>query len=125
MVTAEFDTDTGILNARFKDMVTLSDILDYIDSTRLNRSYPRKLKIITDAKGADYNFAPDDLHKIVEANNRSMEQYDYIIDAIITDDSKTTAISMLYQEFSRVANYRFKVFSTKETAINWLIHSSF
>jgi len=125
MVTAEFDHDTGILNSRFKDFVTLNEIIDYIDSTKLNRSYPRKLKIITDARGADFSFTPDDLPKIVEANNSSMEQYDFIIDAIITDDSKTTAISMLYQEFSRVPNYRFKVFSTRDAAINWLIHSTF
>ncbi len=125
MIKAEFNPDTGILIATFEGVIRIKEIIDYMDATRQNLSYPRKLKILTDASDADYNFSPQDLHAVVEANNRSLEQYEYIIDAIIAANSKTTAITMLYQEFSRTQKYHFRVFSTREAALKWLINSAF
>jgi hypothetical protein len=62
----------------------------------------------------------NDLKVVVEANLKSLEQYNYIIDAIITDNPKETAFSMLYKELSATKKYKFNVFSTREAAIEWL-----
>ena len=120
MVITKFDKDTGILRSCFEGNVTLEEIIEYIDATRKNISYPRRLKILTEADNAEFDFNPDDLLAIVEANNKSIEKYEYIIDAIIVSDSKATALSMLYQEFSKNKKYRFNIFSTKEAASEWL-----
>jgi hypothetical protein len=120
VVITKFDKVTGILRSRFEGNVTLEEIIEYIDETRKNISYPRGLKILTEADNAEFDFKPDDLLAIVEANNKSIEEYDYIIDAIIVSDSKATALSMLYQEFSKNKKYRFNIFSTKEAASEWL-----
>jgi hypothetical protein len=120
MVTYEFNHQTRILEAKFVGEVYLNEIIDYIIYTKENTSYPRLLKIITDANNANFNFSVDDLETIITENEKSLEKYDYIIDAIITEDPQVTAISMLYQELEKNEKYKFNIFSTKEAALKWL-----
>ncbi|MCF7823725.1 MAG: hypothetical protein K9N35_06085 [Candidatus Marinimicrobia bacterium] len=120
MITSKFNSDRNILETRFFGEVTLKEIIDYIDATRLNRDYPRYLKILTDGLESFMNFPGEALPKIVEANNRSLEKYDAIVDAIILDSPRETALSIFYEELSKAPKYRFKVFSTKRAAIEWL-----
>lgn len=120
MVLTKFNHKTGILDSQFIDEITLKEIVDYIISTKENSIYPRKLKILTDATKAIMSLKTDDLHVIVHENNKSIEKYDSIVDAIVIDKPKETAISLLYQEMAKNSKYRFQVFSTREAAIAWL-----
>ena len=123
MVIAEFNPQTGILDSKFVGDVAIKEIIDYIIATKKNESYPRVLKILTDASKANMNFLPDDLVKIVEENNKSIEKYDYIIDAIVLSSPKETALSILYQELAKNKKYKFQVFSTREAAAKWLTNN--
>lgn len=120
MVSKEFNKTTGILAATYKGNVTLKEIVDYIIATKENNSYPRSLKILTDAAEANMNFSAKDLSVIAEENYKSLEKYDHITDAIILTSPKETALSMLYKELVKTNKYKFKVFSTKDAAIRWL-----
>lgn len=120
MVDSKFNSELGFLDSKFEGDVIKKEIVDYIDATRLNKSYPRKLKILTDSTNANMVLAKNDLKAVVEANLKSLEQYDYIIDAIITENPKETAFSFLYKELSATKKYKFEVFSTREAAIEWL-----
>lgn len=120
MVLTKFNHQKGILDSQFIDDVTLKEIVDYIIATKNNTTYPRNLKILTDATRALMKLVPDDLKVIVSENNKSIEKYNYIIDAIVIDKPKETAISLLYQEMAKNSKYRFQVFSTREAAIEWL-----
>jgi len=121
MVITKFDSKTGILYSNFQDKVSLKDIVDYIRKTKENISYPRKLKILTDATDATMNFGPADLMKIVFENEQSLKNYEAITDAIVVDTPKVAALSVLYGDFAKNEKYNFKVFSTKESARNWLL----
>lgn len=120
MVTSKFNYETGILESIFVGEVYLREILDYIISTKENDSFPRVLKIITDTNNANFNFEINDLEKIIIENEKSLKKYDFIFDAIIVDNPKNTAISMLYQELGKNDRYKFDIFSTREAALNWL-----
>jgi len=120
MITVKFNEATGILDSKYTGEVTLDEIVDYIVSTKENISYPRFLKILTDATQAEMNFPGDALSTIVDENNKSLERYDTIVDAIVIDSPRETALSLLYKELSRSLKYRFKVFSTREAATEWL-----
>ena len=120
MVTTNFNTKTGILESKFEGDINLTAIVNYIIATKENSAYPRLLKIITDATKANFNFSIDDLEIILDENYKSLKKYNYIIDAIIIDNPKNTAISMLYQELAKTNKYKFGVFSTKEAATEWL-----
>lgn len=120
MVTAKFNQHSKILEATFEGNVILSDIVNYIKATKENDTYPRKLKILTDSRGATFNFSVKDLEIIVEENYKSLEKYEMIIDAIIIDDPNNTALSMLYLELVKTNRYKFEIFATKSAALDWL-----
>ena len=121
MVFSNFDHQKQILISRFENDINIEDITAYINATRLNKDYPRKLRILTDSSKSNMILSPEDLPKIVEANNNSLKEYTYIIDAIILENPHDTAISYLYKEISKNKNYFFKLFSTYEAANQWLI----
>lgn len=120
MVKSTFNQQTNILESQFKGDVYLNEILDYIKATKANATYPRKLKILTDAQHAIFKFNANDLKAIVSENNQSLERYHAIIDAIIIDSPQTAALTILYQELAKNDKYYFNVFSTQEAALNWL-----
>ncbi|MDA3955027.1 MAG: hypothetical protein PF485_15390 [Bacteroidales bacterium] len=120
MIKVEFNNIDNYLYSSFEGEITKKNFIDYIDATRLNKSYPRKLKILTDSTRANMILSRADLELVIEANIQSLQHYDFIIDAIITSYPKETAYSMLYKRMSAMKNYRFEVFSTKEAAIKWL-----
>ncbi|RLD66422.1 MAG: hypothetical protein DRI95_06780 [Bacteroidetes bacterium] len=120
MIIVKFDSKKGTLHSKFEGKVTLKEIVDYIVATKENKSYPRVLKILTNATHADMVFSPEDLAIIVEENYKSLEKYEYIIDAIVISSPKETAFSVLYQELAKTKKYLFQVFSTDKAAIEWL-----
>ena len=120
MVTAKFNQQSNILESKFEGNVTLSEIVNYIRTTKKKETYPRKLKILTDSRNAIFNFTIENLEIIVEENYKSLEKYEFIIDAIIIDDPKNTVLSMLYLELAKTNKYKFEIFATKSAALDWL-----
>ena len=121
MITAEFNLKEEYLDSMFEGDIKKQDLIDYIDATRLNKSYPRKLKILTDSTKAKFFISEEDLKLVVKANLKSLEHYDFITDAIITLYPKQTAYSFLYKEMSATNKYKFEVFTTREAALVWLL----
>ncbi|MFD1293807.1 hypothetical protein ACFQ5N_08170 [Lutibacter holmesii] len=120
MIISNFNKQTKILETEFTVDVSLNEIINYIIATKKNKTYPRLLKIKTNATTANFTFSIDDLEKIVIENRKSLEKYDFIIDAIIVEDPKTTVISMLYKELEKNKKYKFNIFSTEKAATMWL-----
>ena len=120
MIESTFNQETGILNAIFKGDISLKQIRDYIIATKENKAYPRDLKILSDASESLFKVLPNELRLIVEENNKSLEEYNSIVDAIVLSGPKETALSVLYQEIAKNKKYKFKIFSTREAAIKWL-----
>ncbi|MBU8891889.1 MAG: hypothetical protein KOO66_03870 [Bacteroidales bacterium] len=121
MITAKFNLKEEYLDSIFEGDIKKQDLIDYIDATRLNKSYPRKLKILTDSTKASLLVSKEDLKLVVEANLKSLEHYDFITDAIITLYPKETAYSVLYKEMSATNKYKFEVFTSREAALAWLL----
>ena len=122
MVFSEYNDQKNILFTNFEGNVSSIDIVNYINSTKLNKKHPRKLRIITDSRKSKMTFNQDEVIKIVQANNDSLKAYDCIIDAIILENSQDAVLSLFYQELSRADNYYFKLFANYEKALNWLLN---
>jgi hypothetical protein len=120
MINSTFNNQSKILETHFKNDVYLNDVLDYILSTMENTTYPRTLKILTDAQEVKFKFTVSDLKAISNESNKSLKHYDTIIDAIVINSPEAAAITTLYQAISKNESYHFEVFSTKEAALNWL-----
>ncbi len=74
MVVSEFNQQTGILVSKFEGHINLKEVLDYIISTKNNKTHPRHLKILTDASQAIFDFTFTDLQSIVAENEKSLER---------------------------------------------------
>lgn len=120
MIKSKFNKQTNILESEFIGDVTLVEIVNYIISIKQNKSYPKKLKIKTNATNANFTFSIDDLKTIVIENEKSLKKYNSITDVIIVGNPQTTAYSMLYKELSKNNKYRFNIFSTDNGALQWL-----
>lgn len=120
MIQEKFNTKTNILETIYSESVTLTDVVNYIIATKNNKQYPRILKIISDTRNAVFNFSIEDLNYIVVENNKSLENYNGIIDAIIVDDPHNTVLTVLYKELAKTNKYKFEIFATKSAAISWL-----
>ena len=120
MIKVEFKAQEGYLHAIYDGDITKDDLINYIDATRLNKEYPRKLKILTDSTNANMLLSKSDLEAVIDANLKSLDQYEYIYDAILTANPKETALSIWFKKMSATNKYKFDVFSTVESARKWL-----
>ena len=120
MISTKFNQQTGILETKYLGDITLKEIVDYINATKINSVYPRNLRILTDASQANMLFGHNDIETIVNANNESLKNYDCIIDALIVNQPTETALSVFFKLLSENEKYKAKVFSTNKGAILWL-----
>ena len=121
MVFSEFNKKRNILSTHFQSEVDKAEIIDYINTTKLNKDYPRELKIITDSRKSKMNLNQDDIIEIINANNQSLREYNYIVDAIVIENSQEAQVSLFYKELSKADNYYFQVFSDYNKALKWLL----
>ncbi|MDA3928809.1 MAG: hypothetical protein PF541_07595 [Prolixibacteraceae bacterium] len=122
MIDVIYSVGTKILNVVYTGEVKLEDVIDYIEATEKNAIYPRVLKILSVATNAFFVFEPEDLQAIVDANNKSLKNYNQIIDAIVIASPNETALSILYKELALNPNYKFKIFSSRDSARYWLLN---
>ncbi len=122
MITSEFNHKTEVLETTIVGETALNELTEYILTLSRDKSLPKHLKIFTDASKAwlEENIAPEDMMKLVEANIISLSKRDYIFDAFVLSSAMETAMGQLYKEFSLAENYEFHIFSTKESAVEWL-----
>lgn len=124
MINYTFNNELNILETHFKNDIYLDEVLDYIHTISETTTFPKTLKILTYAETATFKFTVNDLGAINNKKNDGLVNYDFVMNAIIIDSPETAAISVLYEALAQNEKYKFKVFSTKEYAINWLNNKS-
>ncbi len=120
MIRWAFNEKEQVLEAVFSGTVSHHDIIDCMDKINKNNDYPRVLNILIDARNAMFNFSPDEVKTVATANFRMAPSYRRIRNAIVIDDPRETAFTMLYQNASKSRNYEVKIFTLKENALDWL-----
>lgn len=122
MISRHINKDTGIIETTYEGIVTLQEVISYIGELRNTGKYPKKLLILTDAVHGRFMFSEEEDQILAGIVRQYAPSYELIKDAIIIDDPRTTAYSLLYRHAaSSIPNYRFEIFSTREAAIKWLL----
>lgn len=122
MITSHINRDTGIIETTYEGNVTFEDVMDYIAELRNVEKYPKKLLILSDSVRGRFNFTEEEDQLIAGIVRQYAPSFELIRDAIIIDDPRTTAYSVLYRNTSlSIPNYQFEIFSTREAAITWLL----
>ena len=120
MITIDFDTDSKILLNTLSGTIDISDVLNMYHQIEYHGSLPANLKIIIDSQEARYSFTEKDLQKIANAIKHLLTKFNSIQEAIVQSTPYETAMAVLYEQMVHFDNFRFKVFSTREAAIQWL-----
>jgi sulfite reductase beta subunit-like hemoprotein len=120
MVEIEFNSEKEIFETKFVGEVSLAEVLNYFIKIKEDSTLPRKLKIKIDGRKAFLKFTINDLEEIKVENYKALEQYDFIMIAVIMDTPQMTAISLLYKELIKCDKFIFNVFSTENVASQWL-----
>ena len=121
MILVRFNEERGILETELSGELSQQEILAYVNSLRENRqSYPDHLKILTKATNAHINLAKEALDVIIAEINKHPGMYENVHHAAVIASPRETAISLLFEEFTKSGTYEFKVFSTQEAALDWL-----
>jgi len=122
MISFNYNKAIGVLETKIEGDTSINDIIKYIIDVREHEMLSGKIKIFTDASNGKFveKVRQNELIKFLEENKKTLAQKEFIYDAFVVSGSFETALGLLYQELIEVPNYKFKIFSTKEAAINWL-----
>jgi len=94
MITYKFNDKTGYIETKITGEISVNQLIEYIISLSKDTTLPKVLKNFTDATDARFssNVTPDDLHRIVEANKKSIAARNIIYDAFVVSGSFETAL---------------------------------
>ena len=125
MIKHWFNKDMQTLEVTYLGIIRAEEILDFSSFISNNKNFPRKLKILTDAREASYGFGINTVNLLVDPLVRNLKNYHSVMDAFIHSKPKETAYSQLLEIDNRHSNYVHKVFSTKKAALSWLKNAKF
>lgn len=120
MIAINFNAENNILVNTLSGPIDISDVLNMYHQIEHHGSLPANLKIIIDSQKARYSFTEKDLQKIANAIKHLLTKFNSIQEAIIQSTPYETAMAVLYEQMVQIENFRFKVFSSYEAAIQWL-----
>ncbi len=120
MITIDFNTGTKILTNTLTGTIGITEVLDMYLRVEQHGSLPTNLRIIIDSQKARYTFTEKELQEIANAMKHLLTKFDSIQEAIIQSSPYETAMAVLYEQMVNFKNFRFKAFSTKDAAIEWL-----
>lgn len=116
-----FDSSLGILVLTVEKELTPGAVIDYYNNLGENNGYPRDLRVICFVTATSYPVRPEDVDEMVEALEKTCDSYNMLTEAFVAEDPYSTVITTLFSEKAKIPNYRSKVFSTKEAALQWLL----
>ena len=115
-----YDSNLGILFVHPAEYLAADFIIDYYRHLAKESNYPRKLKALCNTSATAHPVQPGDIGPMVEALKEACKKYQEIREAFIAENPHMTAITTLFSQKAASTNYRSRVFSTNEAAINWL-----
>jgi hypothetical protein len=120
MIISQFNTDLNILDVTYFGKIEFIDLIEFGNTIYSDKSLPRNLKILTDVTKAEYLLKHSEFPSLVSALHKHISAYDSVSAAFIQNKPKETAYSMILELEAKIPNYHHAVFSTRESALNWL-----
>ncbi|MCD4698728.1 MAG: hypothetical protein K8S16_21055 [Bacteroidales bacterium] len=120
MINSELNSSTKILETTLSGLITIPEVKRHYTSIIYNKALPSRLKIIINSKDATYQFERADLIRIADSVKELLDHFDIVVEAIIESNPYETALAFMYEKRTKLPNFNFKVFSTREAAMTWL-----
>ncbi len=120
MIYYNFNQQQKILFLDYQGIITTIDIAYNFEKILSDTNLPRILHIIQNEVNAEFIGTNMNINKALYYNEKLMQKFDLIKVAIIQIEPVSTAYSMLFKDLSQKQNYFIEIFSTQQTAIEWL-----
>ncbi|MDA3930692.1 MAG: hypothetical protein PF541_17225 [Prolixibacteraceae bacterium] len=115
-----YKTNKGFIEVNERKNISVASIKEGFRLIKNNKSFPRKLNILIDARETKLDFDIKNVQEIVTESSEAVRSFKMFKEAIILNRPKDTALATLISLGIKQINYRLGVFSTREAAINWL-----
>lgn len=115
-----YDNDIKVLAFNASGQIEKHYIIDFYEHLGKNETYPRILKTLIDARDCTYKFEIKDMAEMFAALNTALESYTSVREAIVVEKLFETVFATLFSEGMVHPKYKFRVFSTRKAALNWL-----
>lgn len=117
-----YDNDINVLTYNASGLIEKGEIIGFYENMGKNTKLPRKLKTLIDARECIYKFEIKDMDEMFDALNSALEHYTFVREAIVVAKPFETVFATLFAERMVHPKYKFKAFSTREGALNWLLN---
>lgn len=121
MITSTYNEKLNILEVIYKGKVSIEDLIEFGENFSKNKTLPRNIKMLTDARNAEYTFDLDKIYVMLEKLKEHMKNYEMVIAAFIQSKPNETALSQIVEDENRAPNYIHKIFNTRQSALDWLL----
>jgi methyl coenzyme M reductase beta subunit len=119
-ISYHFDKEKNILVSTITNVLVIEDIINHYKLIENDESFPRNLKVLIQGKDFLFNIKGPEIKAVSEYVISAISKYKSIKEAIVLENSYSTAIGYIFEEGNKHKNYLFKVFSSKSSAQNWL-----
>ncbi|MCX6180726.1 MAG: hypothetical protein NT150_02195 [Bacteroidetes bacterium] len=121
MIYYDFNQDEGVLLVLMEGDITTDDILRNMDFISEAAGIPRNLKLVTDFRNADFVSPASEIEVLLKYSVEKSKNFTFIREAFIAGTPKSTALAMIYaKETNQSSSYKFKVFSSLQSALIWM-----
>ena len=103
-----------------KKVIVKADMIEGLHSLAAMPDLPSKIRILEDARGVKVRFSKDEVPEIVDELHKNAPNFTLVKHAVLLDNAKNTAFGILIEKRNKADNYQIEIFSTEESALNWL-----
>lgn len=122
MIRYSFNEELNVLEVFYSGDIYLKDLIEYGEMIRESISFPRDLRILTDATKANYLLKPDEVRLVKNIMKEQIKPYKTVKTAVFHQKPFETAMSFILKNEAPIDDYQHDVFSTREAALDWLIN---
>ncbi len=126
MIHYHFDRQDNILYVHYKGETRIEDIVNYVEGVAEDEKLPCNLYTLEDRSDAIIKHSVRENIKIFNAVKAHRKKFSFVKVASVnpTPESATSAFQYAHILSRKLKNYHFRVFSTREAALHWLLHET-
>lgn len=111
----------GLFEAVYSGVITEAELVANAQKFFAEAAPDSSYFILEDGRQATYNLPRDINHTILGIVQNHIQKFRVLRVAFVQDKPKETAINVMFEHLIAMPNYRYRVFTTREVALDWLI----
>ena len=115
-----YNDNLNIVEVKIMGEAKISDIISLYDMIANDDTLPNNLKILYDLRDYRLNIDHNEAHLVIDSIKKDLTKHDQLREAIIIDKPHETALAQIVEYNNDITNYSMRIFSTENTAMNWL-----